>query len=485
MPTPTCSRLYGHTKKAPAGHERNPLRRRAEEQEWESLGSLPAWLIARCRAMGCGKPSRVQAATIPFLLAGGDAIVQAETGSGKTLAYMIPLLASLESNHQRTQAVVLVPTRELGAQVASVAKQLAAGISVEGCRGSRILIMSLLKGSKNARQKAWARSEPPHVVVATPAEFEVVIVSRDLKYHDIKMTVVDEVDAISSDSIQCRALSNILSKFFSSSFSDSAAEDAAAPMAKARAPALACKSRHRQTVLLSASIPQLRHFSKQVEQRHWCINPGIEVIHVRNAETGEKCPPQITHCFQAVEPEKKLAALKAYLQREVEEGVLERCIVFMNANRPIEETAVMLSRAIDGCFPRKVGAQEAVVDEDSDEDEDRQPRRGRLWSGGMIVGTLHEGSGLSGRASAVKAFRCGETHVLVASDLAARGIDVPETSHVVLFDMPSSAETYLHRAGRTGRMGRSGKVLTLGAPSEAFAAKRIANALAIDMKFYD
>ena len=72
--------------------------------------------------------------------------------------------------------------------------------------------------------------------------------------------------------------------------------------------------------------------------------------------------------------------------------------------------------------------------------------------------------------------------MLVATQLAARGLDVPECSHVFLFDVPDSAEDYLHAAGRTARIGRSGRVTVLLAEKERFVLQRIANALGIEFE---
>ena len=91
-----------------------------------------------------------------------DVVLQAQTGSGKTLAFLLPLLAGIEPNRAAIQAVIVVPTRELGLQVGRVAKRLTAK--------SPIVVMNILEGSSNKRQRAWAWSEPPQVVIGTPQE---------------------------------------------------------------------------------------------------------------------------------------------------------------------------------------------------------------------------------------------------------------------------------------------------------------------------
>src|SRR5579875_1751370 len=79
---------------------------------------------------------------------------------------------------------------------------------------------------------------------------------------------------------------------------------------------------------------------------------------------------------------------------------------------------------------------------------------------------LHGDMDQPARMAALEAFRKGEAKLLVASDVAARGLDIPDVSHVFNFDVPSHADDYVHRIGRTGRAGRSGTAITLVAPSE-------------------
>ena len=130
--------------------------------------------------------------------------MQAETGSGKTLAFLLPLLSQVDPARQTVQALVVVPTRELGLQVARVAKRLAsASVSSSSAsnndassNNNNIMVMSVLQGSANRRQRAWAWSEPPHVVIGTPVELCQMIQKGGIRrYNSVRFVVVDEVDA--------------------------------------------------------------------------------------------------------------------------------------------------------------------------------------------------------------------------------------------------------------------------------------------------
>jgi superfamily II DNA/RNA helicase len=85
---------------------------------------------------------------------------------------------------------------------------------------------------------------------------------------------------------------------------------------------------------------------------------------------------------------------------------------------------------------------------------------------GFSVGALHGDMEQSARTAALEQFRKGELPILVASDVAARGLDIPAVSHVFNFDVPHHADDYVHRIGRTGRAGRTGTAVSLVAPSD-------------------
>jgi superfamily II DNA/RNA helicase len=89
-----------------------------------------------------------------------------------------------------------------------------------------------------------------------------------------------------------------------------------------------------------------------------------------------------------------------------------------------------------------------------------------LQKHGFSVGALHGDMEQSARTAALEAFRRGELPILVASDVAARGLDIPEVSHVINFDVPHHPDDYVHRIGRTGRAGRAGTAISIVAPSD-------------------
>ena len=97
----------------------------------------------------------------------------------------------------------------------------------------------------------------------------------------------------------------------------------------------------------------------------------------------------------------------------------------------------------------------------------------------LRVDVLNEADDLESRSTAFEAFVSGEVDVLLTTDLAARGLDAPRTSLVVNFDVPRTATDYLHRAGRTARLGRNGAVLTICEENERFVVERFGNKLGV------
>uniref|UniRef100_A0A7S4J1Z4 Helicase ATP-binding domain-containing protein n=1 Tax=Odontella aurita TaxID=265563 RepID=A0A7S4J1Z4_9STRA len=156
---------------------------------------LPLWLTERCSECGWPTPTLVQRRSLDAILTGMDVVIQAQTGSGKTLSFLLPLLSKIDASRSAIQAVIVVPTRELGLQISRVARRLAAASGPDTDAKGKIMVMPILQGSRNKRQRAWAWAEPPHVVVGTPDELTKMVSKGGIRYNAVKFVVVDEVDA--------------------------------------------------------------------------------------------------------------------------------------------------------------------------------------------------------------------------------------------------------------------------------------------------
>ncbi|GAX23124.1 hypothetical protein FisN_33Lh012 [Fistulifera solaris] len=432
---------------------------------------LPSWLLQRCQDLGYIHPTRIQIAALDVLLLDEhkpDVVIQAETGSGKTLCYLLPTLAAIDPTRSTVQAILVVPTRELGLQVAKVAKRLVAASP------HKIYIMSVLQGSQNRRQRAWAWAEPPQVVIGTPEELSKMVQLGGIKrYNSIEMVVVDEVDACllnNAGSLQLAAspLHELLSKQLSATFLDKdEVEDTMGALSSTRPKR---RLHARQTILCSATIPQHKHFIKQCVQNRWTTTEPVLVA----LQTGEQLlPPTLEHVYMVCRPETKLAALKRFFRKLLSSPVPFKVLVFAEEQRPLEEMALALAwEAEHGVYWQESTAK-AVQDNPTD-----KPIQ-------AITAVLRYQDNLTQRAAAMDAFTRSDddiVRVLFSTDLAARGLDVANVTHVIHFDLPPDADTYVHRAGRTGRLGRSGQVLSFVAPEQEFVLNRLANKLSLDLR---
>ncbi|CAN0541305.1 unnamed protein product, partial [Ectocarpus sp. 12 AP-2014] len=286
-------------------------------------GHLPDWLLTRLEQLGFATPTLVQRQALEVILGEGkhDAVLHAQTGSGKTLAFLLPLLARVDPSRAAVQGLVVVPTRELGLQVAGVAKRLAAGTS--SGRESKIQVMSVLEGSSNKRQRAWAWADPPHIVIGNPESLTRLVTTGAVRVNAVSYVVVDEVDACLLSEGTRASLHELLARSLSPTHADEdegedeeeaarLAEVGAGKVTGAAAP-VNRKLRDRQTVFASATVPQHNHFIRQCVQKQWTLTEPVHVqVHAKEA-----MPPCLSHYYVVCPPEQKLAVLRALVKREL------------------------------------------------------------------------------------------------------------------------------------------------------------------------
>lgn len=412
--------------------------------------ALPSWLLQRCKTLGFLHPTRIQQAALDALLlldSTTSTIIQAETGSGKTLCYLLPVLASVDPSRTCLQGIIVVPTRELGLQVSRIARRLAAGYNShethQSSRSDRIYIMSVLQGSSNRRQRAWMWSEPPHLIVGTPQElYDMFRFGAIQRTSTIKHVTVDEVDACLLNnnhwqvSLAATPLQELLSKYLSPTFVER--NDISDPSKRPL-------STHRQSIFCSATIPQPRHFLKQCLQNQWTLQEPRLI----SCSKGTVLPPTLSHSYVVTRNHSsKLMALRRMIQKFLQsQKKWLRLLVFCEPKRPLEQMARAVAADLKEC---------------------------------AVVGVLRWQDSSSQRAATMEAFSSSTTtmSILFSTDLeASRGLDVANISHIVHYDLPPSADAYVHRAGRSGRRGQSGKVMSIVTKQEEFVLNRLANEL--------
>jgi ERCC4-related helicase len=164
---------------------------------------------------------------------------------------------------------------------------------------------------------------------------------------------------------------------------------------------------------------------------------------------------------------------------------LDKALIFCEPNRPMEEMAQVIAKDVEngiywqeGFGPTEEGSADAIVTVLRYEDSLSKRASAMLGflgsDGGNIEGRRFHQDDNKETPSKVR--------ILFSTDLAARGLDVTDISHVIHFDLPHESDTYVHRAGRAGRLGRKGSVMSLVTQDQEFVLQRLANKLSLDLK---
>ena len=372
-------------------------------QAFANLGVRPSLLRGLADAQFV-TPSEIQALLIPRALAGVDILGQARTGTGKTAAFGIPILQRATKG-LATQAIILVPTRELCVQVETELKRLG--------QHTPIRIVAVYGGQKISAQMKFLK-HGPEVLVGTPGRVMDLLERRIINFENIRFVVLDEVDRMLDigfrDDIR-RILSRVKGQRRNAGMKD--AEDDATTQ-NSGLDTQDSPSRQHQTMFVSATISGeierlARTFMREPVEK--LIAPGAD-----EKPTVEK----VEQYFLSANPWDKYRLLKALLEQENPEIVIIFCRT-------------------------KHGAQKLAA---------------KLHQDGIECREIHGNLAQNKRDRVMKSFRGGKFDVLVATDLASRGIDVADITHIINYDIPDDPEAYVHRVGRTARMGKQGKAFT-------------------------
>ncbi len=332
-------------------------------------------ILSALNEMGFTTPTPIQAAAIPFLLEGRDALGKAQTGTGKTAAFSLPILNKLDLSQHKPQAIVLAPTRELAIQVAAEVKNL--GQNIKGLK-----VLEIYGGASIVEQMRALRAGA-HIVVGTPGRVKDLITRDRLHLDEVGTFILDEAD-------------EMLKMGF--------VDDVTWIMEQAPETA--------QRVLFSATMPPM---VKDIVNRFLRDPARVDVAGAN--QTVAKVEQQ----FWVVKGVEKDEAMMRLLETEDTDA----SIVFVRTRQDTERLADWLCER------------------------------------GFKAAALHGDIPQSLRERTVDHIKNGVIDILVATDVVARGLDVPRITHVFNYDIPFDAESYVHRIGRTGRAGRKGKAILL------------------------
>jgi superfamily II DNA/RNA helicase len=318
--------------------------------------------------------NEMQEASLISARSENDLILLSDTGSGKTLAFLIPILERLDKDNKNTQAMIVVPSRELAIQIEQVFKKMGTGFKITACYG----------GHKREIEENNL-IQPPALIVGTPGRICDHIRRGNITIDDINTLVMDEFDK----SLELGFLEEI-----------------------------------------NFILNSLKKIEKKI------LTSATDAVEIPDF-MGLKNPERLN--FLSGEETKAVAFKQVISEDKDKANTLFKLIcslgnrstiVFCNHREAVERTSKMLSdKSINNEF----------------------------YHGGM---EQHQ------RDSALCKFRNGTTNVLVTTDLASRGLDIPNIRYIVHYHLPLTEDAFVHRNGRTARMDASGTVILIIGPDE-------------------
>lgn len=351
-------------------------------------------------AAGLKRPTDIQYKAIPSILKGEDVLAIAQTGTGKTVAFAVPVIQrilSFKKNRKQPgiQTIIMVPTRELAAQINDVFQML--------CKNTKVKPFAVFGGVEQDRQISRL-SKGVDILIATPGRMFDLISQGAIGVAAVKILVLDEADQM-LDKGFIKDIESIKKKLV---------------------------QRH-QTLFFSATIN--RDIKKLAFSQ---VKSNAIRIQISPDDPVSK---NVSHYMMFVELDDK----RFFLRRFVRDHAHAKILVFVRTMVRAERVAKALAR------------------------------------GNISALTIHREKDQKERLEVLSSFREGKTRILVATDVTARGIDIPNVDFVVNYDLPEQKEVYVHRVGRTGRGRSKGKAISFCSREEkpllesieAFLGKKI------------
>lgn len=342
---------------------------------FEDMGFTPG-IMKAIQELGFEQPMPVQEKVIPVMLGDvNDIIALAQTGTGKTAAFGLPLVQTTDAENNRTQALILCPTRELCIQITGDLNDYA--------RFTGKLNILAVYGGSSIENQIRELKRGVHIIVATPGRLIDLIGRKAVKLSGVNTVILDEAD-------------EMLNMGFLDSINEILEE----------------VPEGRRTLLFSATMS-----SEIATIARKYMNDPVEItIGTKNSSA-----ENVSHLYTIVHAKDKYKVLKRIADFEPDIYALVFC-------RTRKETQDIASKLIND---------------------------------GYNADALHGDLSQAQRDAVMQKFRARKLHMLVATDVAARGLDVEDLTHVINFSLPDDTEVYTHRCGRTGRAGKTGISISL------------------------
>lgn len=376
---------------------------------FQAMG-LNSNLLKAVTRKGFSVPTPIQRKTIPVIMDDQDVVGMARTGSGKTAAFVLPMIEKLKNHSTKvgSRGLILSPSRELALQTLKVVKELGRGTDLKSV---------LLVGGDSLEEQFSMMAGNPDIVIATPGRFLHLKVEMDLDLSSIRYVVFDEADRLFEMGFAAQ-LTEILHGLPTT----------------------------RQTLLFSATLPKsLVEFARA----------GLQDPTLIRLDTESKVSPDLQSAFFSIKTADKEGAL-LYLLHEV-------------IKMPTGPTGVK-PQTYDPDFHKNLRKRKRSETRSVNKESPTQHStivfaatkhhvdylQGLLSEAGFAVSHAYGSLDQTARKIQVQNFRSGVSNILVVTDVAARGIDIPILANVINYDFPSQPKIFVHRVGRTARAGKKG-----------------------------
>jgi len=336
-------------------------------------------LLKSIKDQGYDTPTPIQLQAIPVVIEGKDLLAAAQTGTGKTAGFTLPLLQRLSQTapimqKKQIRALILVPTRELAAQVAESIKTYGKYMPYTS---------SVIFGGVGINPQLAVIRKGVDIVIATPGRLLDIVGQKGIDFASLEFLVLDEADRMLDMGFihDIKKLMNLMPE-------------------------------KRQTLLFSATFsPEIKNLASGLLKSPVLVEAGPQ----------NKTADQIEQVVHFVDKRRKRELLSQLIKIKDWNQVLVFTRTKHGANKLTEE----------------------------------------LKASGISAAAIHGNKSQGARTKALAAFKANEIRVLVATDIAARGLDIDQLPYVVNYELPNIPEDYVHRIGRTGRAGQSGKAVSL------------------------
>ena len=419
------------------------------QKTFQDIGINDERVLKNLESLNIFNPTKIQELAIPLLQKGQNLLMQAQTGSGKTLGFLLPLLDVVDKDSKKVQAIILAPSRELVAQIATVGDKI--------FKNTDYRIMSIIGGANIRGQIQRLRDQRPQIIVATPGRLaEIVFGLEKLQLGTVLAVVIDEVDnllrepyhgemqtILAATSVFRRknvaAVGNEL--VTNNEYSDKREDEDVfessfhSPSKVKQKGGMVCfSSATGSTDIVTDFVDDL------YDSRDMCKKPWQKIaIDCNNAAL----PVTISHALISCPRIKALDTLKKLIKSNPE---VKAAIIFVNDPYRVEIVC------------------------------------NKLLEMGIVAAPLHGETAKDDRKDILTRLRDGRLPLVVATELAARGIDIPNLTHVINFELPTDSQHYVHRAGRCGRAGRNGLVVNFATPDTKFVIRRFGKQLGVKIR---